>query len=94
MKTKFKGTPGPWEYEDSSVVCSTKRKTVVAVAVSKTGRFDSENGKLIAAAPEMLEVLQEFVEAWESGLAKSIPALNQEPAYRKAKEVIAKAIGK
>ncbi len=51
------------------------------------------NARLIASAPEMLEALQELVEVWESGLAKSIPAMNQEPAYRKAKEVIKKALG-
>lgn len=108
MKNKFKGTPGPWVSVRMSRVCIGVGKKhqagysqmIVNMILPETDedyrreRPEIEsNARLIAAAPEMLEALQELVEVWESGLAKSIPAMNQEPAYRKAKEVIKKALG-
>lgn len=92
MKTKFKGTPGPWK-NNGPFVYDEYGCRITTINVRPSDREGYSNARLIAAAPELLEALKELVAAWESGLTKAIPALNQEPAYRKAKQIITKAIG-
>ena len=71
-----KYTPGPWyqvgawvEHEDDDVadICSCDPATI---GQEHLGRSDSEmgaNARLIAAAPDLLEALQNMVEAHRSG---------------------------
>ncbi len=60
MKTKTTHTPSPWEVEYFTVrSTSPYYRNVCEVAISQTGvnREESEaNARLIAAAPELLEV--------------------------------------
>ena len=67
---KFKGTPAPWEYEpDNGWECAVNTsKDSHYIEVSNTDMLESgsnemyHNAKLIAAAPELLEALQVFVD--------------------------------
>jgi hypothetical protein len=73
--SEFKGTPGPWFYSGKHEECqaryvgtSTERDPLNEVAVLFTGGPEERqaNANLIAAAPELLEALQESMKIWES----------------------------
>lgn len=60
---KFKGTPGPWEFNKvSGKVSSEHVHCIVDLCNSSTPvhdlDLDDKNGHLIAAAPDLLEALQ------------------------------------
>lgn len=53
---EFKGTPGPWHYDDELGGCYSKGCQFVCDVT------DKNNAKLIAAAPELLEALIKLVD--------------------------------
>ena len=57
--SEFKGTPGPWGY-DSELGGIYGDKCSFVCDVS-----DNKNANLIAAAPELLEALQDMLSGWE-----------------------------
>lgn len=62
---EFKGTKGPWEFHESSckIVCSSSAITVADTYDSYCEYGENTaNANLIAAAPELLEALQEIRE--------------------------------
>ncbi len=65
MKTKTSHTPGPWEYyEDKKDRFQISAENALVALVFE--REDAEaNAALIAAAPEMLEMLNENASAWD-----------------------------
>lgn len=86
---EFKGTPGPWavDWSDFAVV----GKDGKGVADFDYGRFDDDedclNAILIAAAPDLLEALQNMVTAYE------YEASIDNPALLAARAAISKALG-
>ncbi|MGC0858476.1 hypothetical protein WKG86_05640 [Pantoea agglomerans] len=76
---EFKGTPGPWFWE-SDVLCN-----VDFIVGGKHHQFNYRNRDLIAAAPELLEALQEALPWINNGLARG--------AHAKAVAAIKKALG-
>lgn len=105
----MKHTPAPWIIrpddfnQDRWEITSMKRieDSIVEIAVVNTGwsePFNSEmvaNAQLIAAAPEMLEVLQKIIEANEDTLdIYNEYAFDEfEKVIEEVKSVIAKATG-
>lgn len=98
---EFKGTPGPWKVYGANrnkPGVDSEYKTVVlwgdiedAAGIINSGEEQQANANLIAAAPELLEVLQEFVE-----LAKRPFSQRDHLDYNNYKEavrVISKALG-
>lgn len=92
---EFKGTPVPWtvDWSDFAVVSKDGK----GVADFDYGRFDDDedclNAILIAAAPDLLEALQETVyrlDAWISTGRASELDVN---AAEKARAAISKALG-
>lgn len=79
-------TPGPWEHCDD--VCVRAGRDLVALCYSNPSHADNlhDNARLIAAAPELLDALQDALCALEC-CGKDYPAAT------KARAVIAKAIG-
>ena len=64
---KFKGTQGPWEVADiddgwkDCVSARAARGNVIAVAHNEDRATAEADARLIAAAPELLDVLQAIV---------------------------------
>jgi hypothetical protein len=81
-------TPGPWKIRMSGSV-GTDRMMVASVYPMETEApgENAANARLIAAAPELLEFIQEFVQAWDEGMA------GDTALYRAAERLIAKATG-
>lgn len=63
---KFKHTPGPWMNPDHEVM-TVPRGDIKICRVYHTGNieFDKSNGRLIAAAPQLLEACIEAVSTIE-----------------------------
>ncbi len=70
--SEFKGTPGPWSLDDFDNVVhgeapshrSGRKETVRVSGVALPGRVTKEyaaNTRLVAAAPELLEALQQLL---------------------------------
>ena len=99
VMSEFKGTPGPWgidKYGDVTHGNANRRgnrESVKVCGVSLPGRATEEykaNSMIVAAAPELLEALQELVHADCHGVRNS-PA--QVKALNKAMLAIDKALG-
>lgn len=98
---KFKGTPGPWEsktiHGDLKVIQKGSYEKLAPGMVSYccvTELEDKHDAKLISAAPELLEALQDFM-ANASGEDESCGhSFECVCRFDKAKAAIAKALGK
>lgn len=101
---EFKGTPGPWEVEDHGHFydINAGRATVGNVCSSimwfdngdHRGAVAMANANLIAAAPELLEALQNMVGAYDNPIARrKLPGSFNQEAIESARDAIAKAMG-
>lgn len=84
---KFKGTPGEWKYRGPLGEIYSEDNGVIADLLVN-GKED-ENGRLIAAAPDLLEALQGFVDLFPDVIDGDAIM----PALDKGYAAIAKAIG-
>ena len=82
---EFKGTHGEWNYSHARGEAVSKSEGLIAELVVN-GREDN-NGSLIAAAPDLLEALQNMVAAYE------YVASIDNPALLAARAAISKALG-
>ncbi|EMH4164015.1 hypothetical protein RJ498_003318 [Pluralibacter gergoviae] len=95
---KFMGTPGPWEMDEFENIVHGKingwgKKSTVRVngfylPGIVTGEYRA-NSKLVTAAPELLEALQELVFLYEHD-----EGCRNLTEYKRAKDAINKALGK
>lgn len=103
MKKEFKGTPGPWiAYGITQVATKKGHYHILPENAPQTDEYTiaknsweallEADADLIAAAPELLESLQDMVEAWGNVIPQLKP-LKYEKVYLQAKEVINKALG-
>lgn len=68
----MKHTKGPWKVDKNGAICLVEYAKSIAMVNSvfiPKEEFEA-NAKLIAAAPQLLEALQEFVNAVYSGCSK------------------------
>ncbi|WP_312203035.1 hypothetical protein [Kosakonia cowanii] len=79
----MKYSPGPWEWE-GKVLCDEKN-----IVGGGDWDFSAANKRLIAAAPDLLEALQEFVDLFPDVIDGDAIF----PALDKGYAAIAKAIG-
>lgn len=94
-------TPGPWTMREHPTeyglyrVFGPTRRSAVAVVVESTDEHEAD-ARLIAAAPELLDALREYMSQFGQGLdAHGLPyGPSQAEADRKARAVIAKAEGR
>lgn len=94
---EFKGTPGPWFRDNGRAIGPKSAEDDQSYGmVTPVGwvEFDPEidiqvaNQQMMAAAPELLEALQNMVEAYQ------YEASIDNPALLSARAAIAKALGK
>lgn len=90
----FKGTPGPWFYSGKHTECevryvgtATEHDVVNEVAVIFNGEPEERlaNANLIAAAPELLEALQDALHAYDKH--------GEHSEWDFARAAVAKALG-
>ena len=64
METKFKHTPGPWHIHFNETGHATSIRSDHHICVMRTNNLDecNANAKLITAAPEMKDVIVDFIE--------------------------------
>lgn len=84
---EFKGTPGPWVNVGGWVDAENTRRITICkmgqITKETTEQIQDANADLIAAAPELLEALQEVVRISD----------RKHDAWDKAKSAINKALG-
>lgn len=93
--SKAKHTPGPWVFDDHCRVYSQLGKVVVAntgpIARSPHSLDECRaNTALIAAAPDLLEALNVFIEFG----AKNAPVIQSMPMFMNAWELAKRAIAR
>lgn len=89
--SSFKGTPGPWAGKDIGICRQDDAGLQLGFIVTTDEKRRDEcaaNAQLIAAAPDLLEALQDLRKAWLNGSAYDIIA-----AEIKADFALKKAIG-
>lgn len=103
--TEFKGTPGPWCSIESSVWSSDPYdKESLYVAETFTGINNEDDARLISAAPELLEALQEMLKDAVVTQRNMLNASKHDDSWKgcaeaiqpridKARAAIAKALG-
>lgn len=107
MSAAKQHTPGPWhvlieqsgqdgDFITRTIVSSDIKQNLSEVAIATTGSFDDEteaaNARLIAAAPEMLEALEEAKRIIEHHLNDwIITTTEQEKTLKKIEALVAKA---
>lgn len=84
-----KHTPGPWELRGTRLV-TDKHGVVIAEKVGSNGGGSESNARLIASAPELLELLERMVRAFN---VKEIDPLVAFVTIEQARVAIAKARG-
>ncbi|WP_301902271.1 hypothetical protein [Alistipes ihumii] len=104
METEFKGTPGAWfatydhGYSTWIIDVIDDKEQLVACAIPDSKIESEANARLIAAAPEMLEALQNLVflhSCEQEGIDSAMPTRGQwMDAISKAEKAINKALGR
>lgn len=87
---EFKGTPGKWKYTVRNVnemMTTFHGVTIGDTYIEAATRNEREDALLIAAAPDLLEALQNMVTAYE------YEASIDNPALLAARAAISKALG-
>lgn len=79
---EFKGTKGPWDWDDEGLGNKTMLVFGKNYPVEMTSK---ENKVLIAAAPDLLEALQDALHAFDKH--------GEYPEWDSARAAIAKALG-
>lgn len=91
----FKGTPGPWKVNVIGQHWNNKSLTHLEVTFGSDGEcvcdtvYKIDDANLIAAAPELLDALQELVFLYEHD-----EGCRELTEYKRAKEAINKALGR
>lgn len=98
--SEFKGTPGPWKVNTIGQHWNNKSLTHIEVTFGMEGEcvcdtvYEMADANLIAAAPELLEALQDVLSEFEGILLDEYSTEPEENEYCvKARAAIAKALG-
>ena len=101
---EFKGTPGPWRVSEKrgdmidirhndNEIGAISLNLAHVVARQSWLKEAEANAKLIAAAPELLEVLLHLVEVYDDQTGKQWTTTSKREAIEKAREAINLALG-
>jgi len=59
---EFKGTPGPWTFDDTAVCDKNGNTICIITSLQSTQTQERANARVIAAAPELLEACLMFMD--------------------------------
>lgn len=103
MKTETKFTKGEWLTKEGQIYCQETGRTLALIPYFDNEEKQIADAQLIAAAPDMLEALDNFIRAidlitskegrkyMESGRLKAYDSLKNSLTYKTAIEAINKA---
>ncbi len=94
---EFKGTPGPWSGKDVRICRQDEASLQLGFIMTSDEKRRDEyaaNAHLIAAAPELLEALQDFMSSSSGNTQSCGHDFECICRFEKAKRAIAKALGK
>ena len=83
-----KHTPGPWEHNDYQIIETKTEKVIANCTYGGRNPNNANDARLIAAAPELLESLQQLIDWFDSDSNEPIEA-----PLDAARAAIAKATG-
>lgn len=91
----FKGTPGPWVVEVGEYVMDEDGNCIAAFGGWHANDKDEANANLCAAAPELLEALQDMLSGWKyiRQTHGDLYGVGWDRAEQKANLAIARALG-
>lgn len=102
MSNKTKYTPGPWaivcgRHYAHEIQAKSKRGKdwiIARITASKVGQDEAEaNANLVAAAPELLEAIEEYFEVWANNGKKPGWCNRVDASRARLRAAIAKAKG-
>lgn len=91
--SKIQHTPWPWINNSEGIICYRDGDIAATYDLRRDhdGTEQEANARLIASAPELLEILERIVKVIDAG--ESINTLRNGASIQKARIVIAKAKG-
>lgn len=97
----FKGTPGPWKVNTIGKHWNNQSLTHIEVTFGIDGGcvcdtvYEMADANLIAAAPELLEAIQDMLSGWQyiRQTHGDLYGVGWDRAEQKAKDALSKALG-
>lgn len=91
---EFKGTPGPWFFDETFNVYEGDRDGHICTVTSWLDESTADaNGFLLAAPPDLLSALQRLLEIYDDHSGKFWTTSSKRRALDNARAVVNKALG-
>ena len=91
---EFKGTPGPWSFDETFNVYEGDRDGHICTVTSWLDESTADaNGFLIAASPDLLLALQQLLEIYDDHSGKVWTTSSKRRALDNAHAAVNKALG-
>lgn len=91
---EFKGTPGPWFFDETFNVYEGDRDGHICTVTSWLDESTADaNGFLLAASPDLLSSLQRLLEIYDDQSGKAWTTSSKRRALDNARAAVNKALG-
>lgn len=91
---EFKGTPGPWFFDETFNVYEGDRDGHICTVTSWLDESTADaNGFLLAASPDLLSSLQKLLEIYDDNSGKVWTTSSKRRALDNARAAVNKALG-
>lgn len=101
VKRQAMPTPGPWLVDDdprpgmqwNRHILSSDRSAICFMAHGRSAASDAANARLVAAAPDLLDVVQALVLAQQQGCDPALMVAEDSPLMDAARDALLKVCG-